>query len=360
MTSKRTPLSIPAKNWRVTAPNSDCKNSTHTRIRKWNAGLASGEELEMTVRVLGTLSRVTASVSLMAAVSANAAYPNFTDTRLNDFANVVRPEHAVAIRTELTQLRDNTGMEAVVVTINSISDYGTGDATIESFATNLFNSWGVGNAERNDGAMLLVAVRDRKVRIEVGSGFGSNLNASTKRIIDNDIIPNFKRGDYSQGILSGTRALRAELEQHKPAAEAIEDSGALPATAQDQNHAIGGPQPEAVSPPVNNKQSTTARVKEYLPSSRNAWEFFPFLIPIAVVLFVLNLIFRGRGGGGGGYGGWGGGGRGFGGWGGRGGGFGGGFGGGGRSSGGGFGGGRSSGGGFGGGGSRGGGSSGGW
>ena len=312
----------------------------------------------MPVRVLGTILKIVC-IGLVSNVCAYAAYPNFTDTRLNDFANVVRPEHAVAIRTELTQLRDNTGMEAVVVTINSISDYGTGDATIESFATNLFNSWGVGNAERNDGAMLLVAVRDRKVRIEVGSGFGSSLNASTQRIIDNEIIPNFKRGDYSQGILAGARALRAELEQNKPPAEAGENSGAPRTMDQDQKNVSSGGGPQAANIPVNNTQSPTGRVKEFLPTSRNAWELFPFLIPIAVVLFVLNLIFRGRGGGGGGYGGWGGGGgRGFGGWGGRGGGFGGG----GRSSGGGFGGGRSSGGGggFGGGGSRGGGSSGGW
>lgn len=311
----------------------------------------------MPVRVLGTHAKI-ACIGLVSAVSAYAAYPNFTDTRLNDFANIVRPEHAVAIRTELTQLRDNTGMETVVVTINSISDYGTGDATIESFATNLFNSWGVGNAERNDGAMLLVAVRDRKVRIEVGSGFGADLNAPTQRIINNVLLPKFKSGDYSTGILEGTRALRAELEQRKPDAEVNN----TPTTQYVQGV---GQTPEATTPapqpPNNAAQPQPYRQSDFQPSSRSWTTFFPVIVPILVVLFVLRALFGGRGGGGG-YGGWGGGGRGFGGWGGRGGGFGGGFGGGGRSSGGGFGGGRSSGGGggFGGGGSRGGGSSGGW
>ena len=262
----------------------------------------------MLVRVLGTLLNVVVCVGLFTMVSANAAYPSFTDTRLNDFANVVRPEHAVAIRTELNQFRDTTGIEAVVVTINSVSDYGTGDATIESFATNLFNSWGVGNAERNDGAMLLVAVRDRKVRIEVGSGFGANLNAPTKRIIDNEIVPNFKRGDYSTGIVAGARALRAELEQHKPAAEA--DANATtqvtPNPAQQDVSTVSMPQ--AGEQPVNRKQSPAIPVQEYLPTSRNVQEFFPLLIPIAIVLGILGFIFRGRGGGGGGYGGWGGGG----------------------------------------------------
>ena len=311
----------------------------------------------MTVRVLGTLLKVAVCVGLVAVASANAVYPNFTDTRLNDFANVIRPEHAVAIRTELTQLRDTTGIEAVVVTINSVSDYGRGDATIESFATNLFNSWGVGNAERNDGAMLLVAVKDRKMRIEVGSGFGQNLNAPTKRIIDNEIVPNFKQGDYSQGILAGTRALRAELEQHKPAAEAdsVASTQNIPDAGQ---NAVTTTTP---TQPIDNAQRPQPyRQPDWQPSGRSWSSYFPLLVPIAIVLFILRALFGGRGGGGG-RGGWGGGGRGFGGWGGRGG-FGGGFGGGGRSSGGGFGGGRSSGGGggFGGGGSRGGGSSGGW
>lgn len=312
----------------------------------------------MTVRVLGTLSKVVVCIGLVSAVSAYAAYPNFTDTRLNDFANVVRPEHAVAIRNTLTELRDKAGMEAVVVTINSISDYGTGDVTIESFATNLFNSWGIGNAERNDGTMLLVAVKDRKMRIEVGSGFGSTLNAPTQRIISNVLLPRFKSGDYSTGILDGTNALRAELELHKPAAEV--DAAAIP-----QNVSGIGENPvtTATAPQsTNNAQRPLPYRQPERQSTGGSWmTFFPLLVPVVIVLVVLRVLFGGRGGGGG-YGGWGGGGRGFGGWGGRGGGFGGGFGGGGRSSGGGFGGGRSSGGGggFGGGGSRGGGSSGGW
>jgi len=196
------------------------------------------------------LLKVALSVGLVATVSANAVYPEFADTRLNDFANVVRPEHAVAIRTELNRLRDDIGIEAVVITINSIHDYGTDDATIESFATYLFNKWGVGNAERNDGAMLLVAVKDRKVRIEVGSGFGDKLNAPTKRIIDSQIIPNFKRGDYSTGILEGARALGEELKKWKPAAEADDTTVSGAPAASDTAAPISRAVPEAIAAPT--------------------------------------------------------------------------------------------------------------
>ncbi len=204
----------------------------------------------MTVRVLGMLLKVALSVGLVATLSANAAYPEFADTRLNDFANVVRPEHAVAIRTELTQLRDTVGIETVVITIDSINDYGTDDATIESFVTHLFNKWGVGNAERNDGAMLLVAVNDRKVRIEVGSGFGDKLNAPTKRIIDSQIIPNFKRGDYSTGILEGARALGEELKKWKPAAEADDMTVSTTPAPNDIAAPISEAVAEAVAAPI--------------------------------------------------------------------------------------------------------------
>lgn len=73
-----------------------------------------------------------------------------------------------------------TGIEAVVVTINSIGDYQTGDATIEAFATNLFNTWGIGHKKENNGVLILVAVKDRKARIELGKGYGREYDSAMK------------------------------------------------------------------------------------------------------------------------------------------------------------------------------------
>ena len=138
---------------------------------------------------------------------AQTGYPTASDPYLNDYAQVIRPEDAASIRQSLATLETNHGIEAVVLTINSIQDYDTGDSTIESFATNLFNSWGIGNADRNDGILTLVAVSDRNVRIEVGAGYGDSLNFAMQSIIDEYMVPNFKQNDYSSGILQGTEAI---------------------------------------------------------------------------------------------------------------------------------------------------------
>src|SRR5262245_9114483 len=135
---------------------------------------------------------------------AQSRYPKAKDLYVNDFANLLTAKDAIAIRTALAKLRDGAGVQAVVVTIRSIHGYGTGDQTIESFATNLFNKWGIGDRERNDGVLILVAVKDRKVRIELGSGYGSGYNAQMQGVIAQQMLPNFKEKNYSLGILEGT------------------------------------------------------------------------------------------------------------------------------------------------------------
>ena len=138
------------------------------------------------------------------ATQARAGYPKAKDSYVNDFANLLTAKDAITIRTALAKLRDGAGVQAVVVTIRSIHGYGTGDQTIESFATNLFNKWGIGNRERNDGVLILVAVKDQKVRIELGSGYGGGYNAQMQGVIDRQMLPNFKDKNYSLGILEGT------------------------------------------------------------------------------------------------------------------------------------------------------------
>jgi uncharacterized protein len=138
------------------------------------------------------------------ATQAQAGYPKAKDLYVNDFANLLTAEDAIRIRTALAKLRDGAGVHAVVVTIRSIHGYGTGDQTIESFGANLFNKWGIGDKERSDGVLILVAVKDRKVRIELGSGYGGGYNAQMQGVIDRQMLPNFKEKNYSLGVLEGT------------------------------------------------------------------------------------------------------------------------------------------------------------
>jgi len=105
-----------------------------------------------------------------------------------------------------------TNVEVVVVTINSIKDYpGTDNRSIEDFARGLFDKYGIGNMPRDDGVLLLVARRDRKVRIELGKFYGHGRDDDTRRIVDDDILPCFRDDDYAAGITEGTRAIIREF-----------------------------------------------------------------------------------------------------------------------------------------------------
>jgi uncharacterized protein len=128
-------------------------------------------------------------------------------TGVNDSAKLLTPKDEEAVRTALTDLRSEAGVEMAVVTIRSIRGYKTGDKTIESFATNLFNTRGIGNRSRNDGVLILVSIKDRKVRIELGSGYGSGYNAQMQSVINEQMLPRFKKKEYSRGILEGTKAV---------------------------------------------------------------------------------------------------------------------------------------------------------
>jgi len=132
-------------------------------------------------------------------------FPEPKNNYVNDYANVINDIDSKEIESLFKKMESQTGIEAVVVTINSISDYDTPNQTLESFATSLFNTWGVGNKKRNDGILILVAVKDRKCRIELGGGYDTMYNDVMKKVIDQKMIPYFKNEDYSRGIYEGAK-----------------------------------------------------------------------------------------------------------------------------------------------------------
>ncbi len=145
------------------------------------------------------------------AVSAQSNYPTANDLYVNDYANVISTTDEAQIRDLLVEYEANNGVQMTVLTVRSISEYNTGDATIEQFATHLFNEWGIGQASRNDGVLFLVAVEDRELRIELGAAYGAEFNGRMQRIIDQIIIPYFRQENYSLGIHEGSRAIVADL-----------------------------------------------------------------------------------------------------------------------------------------------------
>lgn len=147
---------------------------------------------------------------------AQGGYPERKATYLHDLADVVPLSEGTEIRILLATLRQEGGPEVVAVTIERIEDYDTGDETVESFATNLFNTWGVGTAEQDDGALILVAVGENKARIELGAGYGGRLDAEAQRIMEREMLPQFREGAYGAGILQGAQALAEALAKPLP------------------------------------------------------------------------------------------------------------------------------------------------
>lgn len=129
-------------------------------------------------------------------------YPPANDLYVNDYANLIDSSNEFNLRTKLENVKSEHGIEFTVITIINLSDYHAGPE-IELFATNLFNHWGVGNAEKNNGIMVLVAKNDRKMRIEIGKGYESYWDVRMKQIIENTFIPYFKNDNYQAGIING-------------------------------------------------------------------------------------------------------------------------------------------------------------
>lgn len=140
------------------------------------------------------------------AVLPQAGYPPRANPYVNDYADVISDEDEATLRSMLRSLRTEAGIDAVVLTIESIDDYGTGDTSIEAFATSLFNTWAIDDAETNDGVLIVVAVEDRNVRIELGRAYGQRYNSAMQDVIDDHMLPYFREEQFSEGIVEGTDA----------------------------------------------------------------------------------------------------------------------------------------------------------
>ena len=166
-------------------------------------------------------------------------------------ANVLSQQQKDFLERKLVALDDSTSNQIAVVLIKTLNDY-----PIEEYSTKLFRDWGIGNKKTNNGILLIAAIDDHKIRIEVGYGLeGAIPDITVSSIIRNDISPNFKTGDYFNGIdLATTSIAKAAVGEYK-----------------------------------------VARQKPVSGSGRGS--IFTFLIILAIVIAIVSA---GRGGGGGG------------------------------------------------------------
>lgn len=121
------------------------------------------------------------------------------DGRIVDQADLLRPATEKALEQQIQDYENATTNQLAVVTVESLQGY-----AIEDYGYQLGRHWGVGQKDKNNGVILLVAPNERKVRIEVGYGLEGELtDAYAHKIIQKDILPFFKESQYEKGIQSG-------------------------------------------------------------------------------------------------------------------------------------------------------------
>ncbi|MCA9054867.1 MAG: TPM domain-containing protein, partial [Planctomycetaceae bacterium] len=117
---------------------------------------------------------------------------------INDFAELLSPADEETLENRCRQLREKTGAQLAVVVLKSLEG-----GQIDDFGEKLFRKWGIGQADRNNGVLLLVAIKDRKARIEVGYDLEPVLpDALAGRILNEQLFPQFKAGRYFAGLQS--------------------------------------------------------------------------------------------------------------------------------------------------------------
>jgi len=136
------------------------------------------------------------------ALAAEPKFPPLTG-RVVDDAGVLNALTRSELTDMLAEHQRATGQQVVVVTLDSLQGF-----SIEDFGYQLGRHWGIGQKGKNNGALLIVAPKEHKVRIEVGYGLEGTLTDATSRtIIETDILPSFKRGDFNAGILAGATSI---------------------------------------------------------------------------------------------------------------------------------------------------------
>jgi uncharacterized protein len=137
----------------------------------------------------------------------NATDVPFLAGRVNDTAGMLSGATITQLEQLLKAHEDSTSNQVVVLTVPDL-----GGESIEEFSIKVAETWALGQADKDNGVLLLVARDDRQVRIEVGMGLEGDLtDATSGRIIRNEIVPRFKDGEFDEGVRRGTEAILAAI-----------------------------------------------------------------------------------------------------------------------------------------------------
>src|SRR5215475_4039933 len=151
---------------------------------------------------------------------ADVAIPELTG-RVVDQTGTLSSSDIAQLTQTLKNLELRKGSQVAVLIVPT-----TQPETIEQFSIRVADAWKIGRKKIDDGALLVIAKNDRRLRIEVGYGIeGALTDVAARRIIDEDITPKFRAGDFSGGVAAGVRRITAVI-----------DGEPLPAPAQEASH----------------------------------------------------------------------------------------------------------------------------
>jgi uncharacterized protein len=141
--------------------------------------------------------------------------------RINDYAGLLSETEKTKLESYLTYVENNSGAQIALLTIPSLQ----GDS-LESYSIRVADKWKLGEKGKDNGVLLLIALEEKKIRIEVGYGLESVLtDAATGYIIREIMVPSFKKGNYEQGIAEGLAAIGGAVTREAPiSSEVINES----------------------------------------------------------------------------------------------------------------------------------------
>ena len=129
------------------------------------------------------------------------------DIYVQDFANILNDNEEAQMRNMGRQIEDQTTSQIAVLTVDSI-----GETSIEEYAVKAYRSYGLGTKENNNGVLLVIAMKEKKVRIEVGYGLEGTLpDGKTGRILDEYAFPHLQNGQPNLAMMNTYQALANEV-----------------------------------------------------------------------------------------------------------------------------------------------------
>lgn len=138
---------------------------------------------------------------------AQRAIPELWGHRVHDEANALSPETLDLLEKKLAHYEDSTSNQLAILIIPSLEG-----EPIESYSLRVADHWKLGQKDKDNGVLIVVAVNDSKMRIEVGLGLEGVLpDAICSRIIRNEIAPAFRRNDFDAGISAGVQAIMQSI-----------------------------------------------------------------------------------------------------------------------------------------------------